>query len=81
MSGRGAAMRKGYVIQLDPEPGATVGAAWGPLLCIVDEVHAWGVSCYALIPEERGKPPGQMHLRVPHANYSVIGEAEWIAGS
>ena len=61
------------VIQLDPEH-----SAWGPLLCIVDEVKSWGVQCYAIHPEERDKPPGAMYLRVKHEHYVVIGSAQWI---
>lgn len=62
------------VIQLDPEHND-----WGPLLCIVDKIYAWGVQCYALIPEERHRPPDQMFLRVSHGHYQRIGKAEWAA--
>lgn len=67
------------VIQLTPGPGLE----WGPLLCIVDKVAAWGVRCYALVPathsspEERGRAPSRMYLRVDHGGYVVIGPAEW----
>lgn len=63
---------KGDVIQLDPDH-----CDWGPLLCIVDEVKAWGVSCYALHPDKRGEPPPRMFMRVDHGNYEVIGLAVW----
>lgn len=64
----------GDVIQLDP-----AHCDWGPLLCIVSEVKSWGVQCYAIYPEERGKPPSQMYLRPRHEHYVVIGRAEWAA--
>lgn len=66
---------RGDVIQLD------VSCDWGPLLCIVDVVHTWGVVCYALVPELRGHPPGQMYYRAKHADYTRIGKATWVAGT
>jgi hypothetical protein len=63
------------VIQLDP-----VHCSWGPLLCIVESVHSWGVVCYALVAERRGEPPAQMFIRVKHEHYVVLGVAEWVMG-
>jgi hypothetical protein len=64
------------VIQLDPAQ-----SPWGALLCIVSEVKAWGVQCYALVPRQRDEPPGSMYLRVETGKFQVIGMAEWIVGS
>lgn len=61
------------VIQLDPSAND-----WGPLLCIVTEVKPWGVQCYAMHVEERGKPPSAMFLRVKHDDYVRIGTAGWV---
>jgi hypothetical protein len=60
------------VIQLDP-----AHCEWGPLLCIVSVVKAWGVQCYAIVATKRGDPPEQMYLRVEHGHYVRIGRAEW----
>lgn len=65
----------GDVIQLDPT--LTVGADWGPLLCIVDKVKAWGVRCYHMQPTGRNEPLLRMYIRVNHLDYVVIGPAEW----
>lgn len=62
------------VIQLNPE----YSHGWGPLLCIVEKVHAWGVTCYAIHPEKRFEPPARMYLRVEHDHYVRIGKAEWV---
>ncbi len=64
------------VIQLDP-----AHCDWGPLLCIVEKVEAWGVKCYALHSGRRGEPPGCMYMRISHGHYATVGPAEWIAGS
>lgn len=64
----------GSVIQLDP-----AHSPWGPLLAVVDEIHAWGVRCYALIPNQRGEAPGAMYMRVTNGRYAVTGGAAiWI---
>lgn len=70
----GELAKRNDVIQLEPE---TAGAAWGPLLCVVSEVKAWGVQCYALIPTTRDQPPGSMWMRIDHGKYAVIGPAMW----
>jgi hypothetical protein len=67
------AISPGDVVQLD------TGMDWGPLLCIVDKVHEWGVRCYALVPSTRNSPPEQMHLRAPVDQYVRIGEAKWVS--
>jgi hypothetical protein len=66
----------GTVIQLDPEH-----CQWGCLLCIVDSVRAWGVVCYALMPEQRGTSPSCMFMRVKHGQYMALGTAEWTMGA
>ena len=58
------------VIQLDPEH-----CRWGPILCIVDEVRDWGVTCYSPYPSE--KADEVVPLRVQHGHYVIIGQAEW----
>jgi hypothetical protein len=63
------------VIQLDPAGEL----AWGPLLCVVEEVKPWGVKCYALIPTRRGEQPHMMWMRVEHGAYAVVGPAAWAA--
>lgn len=62
------------VVQLNPEHSY----GWGPLLCIVDEVHGWGIRCYALVPVKRWEAPNLMYLRVNHENYVIVGKVEWV---
>lgn len=64
------------VIQLDP-----LYCEWGPLLVIVTEVRTWGVQGFAMIPEERGKAPSAMFIRVQNGRFVRIGAAEWIISS
>lgn len=61
------------VIQLDPEHGT-----WGPMLCIVSDVHSWGVTAYWLVATERGKAPDRAYVRANHGTYIVVGKAEWV---
>lgn len=64
------------IIQLAPEQ-----SPWGPLLMIVSEVKTWGVQAYALIPEERDKPPSAMFLRAEFGRFVVVGRAVWASSS
>lgn len=68
----------GDVVQLDP--GKT---HWGPVLCVVESRHAWGVMAYWFSHNSGPTGPatirdtGAAYVRVPHGSYVVIGKAEW----
>jgi hypothetical protein len=66
-------LEPGDLIQLDP-----VKHTWGPMLCIVDEVKGWGVTCYWLQATEHGKPPGVCHYRAETGTFVRVGKAEWL---
>lgn len=70
----------GDVIQLDPR-----FSCWGPALCIVEEVRAWGVLCFFFADFKRDESPAvgvvvviEAHLRVKHGEYARIGAATWL---
>jgi hypothetical protein len=66
----------GDVIQLDPEH-----SCWGPELCIVEQVFAWGVRCLFFTAHVRDGSPGEAYLRVAHGEYVRIGRAAWLPES
>lgn len=68
----GELVRVWDVIQVDPEHGP-----WGPLLLTVDEVRAWGVIAYAMIPGVRGTAPGHAPFRLESKQFVRIGRSEW----
>jgi hypothetical protein len=65
-------LEPGDIIQLDPEKHA-----WGPLLCIVDEVKGWGVTCFWLQATERGSPPARCYYRAETGTFTRVGTCEW----
>jgi len=72
MTSEQTTVRVGDVIQLDPEH-----SPWGPMLCIVEEVHPWGVSCYWLGATARDRPPAYFPYRATTGTFARIGLAEW----
>lgn len=65
-------LEPGDVIQLDPSKHD-----WGPMLCIVDEVKSWGVQCYWLQAEQRGKPPARCYYRAETGTFERVGRVAW----
>lgn len=63
------------VVQIDPNH-----SAWGPVFVVVTEVKDWGIQGYFLVPQRRDQPPGVAYIRVEHAHYVIIGQAEWALG-
>jgi hypothetical protein len=69
----------GDVIQLDPSK-----TQWGPVVCVVSDLHAWGVTAYWLSfnTGQTGpvtiKATGAAYVRVSHGDYVVVGQAAWL---
>ena len=63
------------IIQLSPTH------AWGAMICVVSQVHSWGITAYWLVAETRGQPPSAAYIRVPTGEFEVVGRAVWVSGS
>jgi hypothetical protein len=51
---------------------------WYPALLVVDEIRAWGVQAYCIIPESNmpgSKPPTSAYSRLRTGTFEKVGEA------
>lgn len=64
---------RGNIVQITDETHH-----WYPALLIIDEVKAWGVTAYAIIPEgsHASKSTVVAPIRIETGRFAVVGDAE-----
>lgn len=62
-------MEKGDIVQITSETHH-----WFPCLIVVDEVKAWGIQGYALVPQDRGIPAAQAFIRLNSGEFEKVGQ-------